>query len=60
MHGWLEQVGQRGDSEQEERAAEKLMDLAREAEDAIETFVINSEKRRRWGVLHWTCWCCLE
>jgi hypothetical protein len=44
MHGLLEQVGQHGDSEQGEWT-EKLMDLAREAEDAIEMFVINSVKK---------------
>jgi hypothetical protein len=52
MHGLLEQVGQHGDSEQGEWT-EKLMDLAREAEDAIEMFVINSVKKGRWGVLYW-------
>ena len=33
--------------------AEKLKDVALDAKDVIDTFVIKSVKRRRWGVLHW-------
>ncbi|XP_013469267.2 putative disease resistance RPP13-like protein 3 [Medicago truncatula] len=56
MRGLLEQVEQRGDGEQEQELkewAEKLKDVALDAKNVIETFVIKSVKRRRWGVLHW-------
>jgi len=56
MLGLLEQVEQRGKAEQEQALtewAEKLKDVALDAKNVIETFVIKSVKRRRWGVLHW-------
>lgn len=56
MRGLLEQIEQRGDGEQEQELkewAEKLKDVALYAKNVIETFVIKSVKRRRWGVLHW-------
>lgn len=56
MQGLLEQAGQRGYGEQEQEFnewEEKLKEVAGDAEDVIETFVIKSVKRRRWGVLYW-------
>jgi hypothetical protein len=56
MQGLLEQVGRRGYGEQEQDLnewEEKLKEIARDAEDVIETFVIKSVKRRRSGVLYW-------
>ncbi|XP_058770148.1 probable disease resistance RPP8-like protein 4 [Vicia villosa] len=56
MHGLLERVGQRRYGEQEQELnewEEKLNEIARDAEDVIETFVIKSVKRRRWGFLYW-------
>ncbi|XP_058770168.1 disease resistance protein RPP13-like [Vicia villosa] len=56
MHGLLERVGQRRYGEQEQELnewEEKLNEVARDAEDVIETFVIKSVKRRRWGFLYW-------
>ncbi|MCI33310.1 putative disease resistance RPP13-like protein 2-like, partial [Trifolium medium] len=56
MQGLLERVGHRryGEKEQELNDwEEKLKEIAGDAEDVIETFVIKSVKRRRWGVLYW-------
>ncbi|CAL5209033.1 unnamed protein product [Lathyrus oleraceus] len=56
MEVLLERVGQRRYVEQEQELnewEEKLKETARDAEDVIETFVIKSVKRRRWGVLYW-------
>ncbi|XP_004496125.1 putative disease resistance RPP13-like protein 2 [Cicer arietinum] len=56
MQGLLEQVEQRGYGEHEQDYNEwedKLKEIACDAEDVIETFVIKSVKRKRWGILHW-------
>ncbi|PNX87992.1 NB-ARC domain disease resistance protein, partial [Trifolium pratense] len=56
LQGLLERVGHRryGEKEQElNEWEEKLKEIASDAEDVIETFVIKSVKRRRWGVLYW-------
>ncbi|CAL5208482.1 unnamed protein product [Lathyrus oleraceus] len=56
MQGWLEHVEQHGYSRQEQALnewADKLKDIALDAEDVIETFVMKSVKRRRWGFLYW-------
>ncbi|GAU16965.1 hypothetical protein TSUD_37230 [Trifolium subterraneum] len=56
MQGLLERMGHRryGEKEQElNEWEEKFKEIAGDAEDVIETFVIKSVKRRRWGVLYW-------
>jgi hypothetical protein len=56
MRGLLEQVKQHGYGEQEQAFnewADMLEDVALDAKNVIETFVIKSVKRKRWGALHW-------
>ncbi|MCI23034.1 LRR and NB-ARC domain disease resistance protein, partial [Trifolium medium] len=56
MRGLLEQVEHHRYGEQEQAFnewAEKLKDVALDAKNVIETFVIKSVKRKRWGALHW-------
>ncbi|XP_027364639.1 probable disease resistance protein RF9 [Abrus precatorius] len=52
MQAFLEHVDH-DDSGSSDEWAEKLRSVARDAEDAIETFVIKSVKRRRRGLLYW-------
>ncbi|CAJ2629356.1 unnamed protein product [Trifolium pratense] len=56
MQEMLEQVGQHGYGEQKQDLnewEEKLKEIARDADDVIETFLIKSVKRRRSGVMYW-------
>ncbi|XP_058770170.1 disease resistance protein RPP13-like [Vicia villosa] len=56
MRGLLEQVEKKGNGEQTQELkdfAEKLQDVALDAKNVIETFLIKSVKRRRRGVFHW-------